>query len=348
MIVSKLKLIKFLDLTKTFNLIGFLLTKPFYFSRTRFLPISVDIETILNCNMRCVFCQNPELMKVRDKKRMSLQEFESVLNQFPTAIRVNVQGIGEPLLNPDIVNMIRCAKSQNKFVTMTTNAMLLNSDKAKANAILESGLDRLIISLDSPFKEQYEAVRHGAVFETVVDNIEQFVKLRQNAKSPEVVIWMLGLESTLSGLPEMIRLAKRLNVDQLVLQHRINGWGKLTWMEKARKLRTKTVTDVIAKARQEARTVGLKFTVNTKFTSFKDNAEDTCAWPWGAAFIASNGSVVPCCMVADPNIATMGNVFEQEFKDIWNQEPYVELRKNLKCGSIPEFCQHCYQRSEND
>jgi radical SAM protein with 4Fe4S-binding SPASM domain len=224
---------------------------------------------------------------------------------------------------------------------MTTNAMLLKDSKIES--VLASGLDRLIISLDSPFKENYEAVRHGAHFETVVENAKNFIKQRNKAKKPEVIIWMLGLESTIDGLPEMIKLVKEIGVDRIVLQNQINAWGKKQWKDKAVILEAKNQTAIIDQANQDAHDEKVNFSVNTRYTSFKNDFKQRCAWPWGGAFVASNGAVIPCCMVADPKIASMGNLLEQDFKEIWNNEHYAKLRDDLKNDHIPEYCQRCYK-----
>lgn len=335
-----MKIIKFLSVQRIVNLLGFLLSRWFWPTKVFFQPISVDIEPTIFCNLNCVFCHNKELL--RQKKIMMLEEFKRIMNNFPLAIRVNIQGMGEPLLNSEITEMISYAKSQKKFVTMTTNAMLL--DEPMAEKIIASGLDRLIISLDSPSKECYEDVRRGANFERVVENIENFIKARKGVARPEVVIWMLGLESTVGGLVDMIRLVKRVGADKLVLQNQITGWGKKKWAEKAEELAAKNAAGAIAEARRLASQEKVNFSVNNKYTTFKNDFAARCSWPWGGVFVATDGSVVPCCLVADPSIKKMGNVLYDDFKDIWNNPDYIQLRNDLKEGNIPEFCSRCYQK----
>lgn len=335
-----MRIIKFLNFKKAVNLLGYFLSRRFWPEENIFQPISVDIEPTIFCNLNCVFCHNKELL--RQKKIMKLDEFKKIMDNFPLAIRVNIQGMGEPLLNPDIAEMISYAKSQKKFITMTTNAMLL--DESMAKKIIKSGLDRLIISLDSPSKECYENVRRGANFEKVVGNIEKFLKIRGKKRSVEVVIWMLGLESTVGGLIDMLKLVKMIGADKLVLQNQITGWGKKKWAEKAEELAAKNAGDIIAQAKKFAMQEKVNFSINNKYTTFKNDLNSRCSWPWGGVYVATDGSVVPCCLVADPEVKKMGNVLYEDFKDIWNNESYVNLRRDLKSGDIPEFCQRCYRK----
>ena len=67
-----------------------------------------------------------------------------------------------------------------------------------------------------------------------------------------------------------------------------------------------------------------------------------CPWAWKSAYIAANGDVVPCCVIADSAVANMGNVFEQDFKDIWNSPGYQELRERISTHDLPDYCKHCY------
>ena len=70
--------------------------------------------------------------------------------------------------------------------------------------------------------------------------------------------------------------------------------------------------------------------------------ENKCKWPWSSTFIATNGEVVPCCVISDPNIVSFGNIFEEDFRKIWNNEHYRTLRKRIKDHNIPFYCSDCY------
>jgi radical SAM protein with 4Fe4S-binding SPASM domain len=70
--------------------------------------------------------------------------------------------------------------------------------------------------------------------------------------------------------------------------------------------------------------------------------EKPCRWPWTSAYVASNGDVVPCCIVADSDTVCMGNVFEQPFGEIWNGPAYRQLREQIRSHQLPSFCHNCY------
>lgn len=144
----------------------------------------------------------------------------------------------------------------------------------------------------------------------------------------------------------MIKIAKRMNVDAVALQLNLTDWGKSTWTRITEKLRLdeKDLTN-IKLAKIEAKKNDLLFFINDSYTLFKKNKTQKCAWPWGGTYISSDGYVVPCCLIADPHVYNFGNVFTQEFSQIWNNKKYRRFRKNIKANKIPSFCKNCYQSS---
>jgi hypothetical protein len=103
---------------------------------------------------------------------------------------VGLNRFGESLLYPRFVDAVRYAKQQGILrVAVVTNGTLL--DEEKAEQILDSGLDQLLISLDSLDREAYEAARKGANLDRVVANVDRFLELRRrrgNGKPEEVII----------------------------------------------------------------------------------------------------------------------------------------------------------------
>ena len=70
--------------------------------------------------------------------------------------------------------------------------------------------------------------------------------------------------------------------------------------------------------------------------------KNKCPKPWDEVYISNTGDVVPCCTIADPRVACMGNIFEQSFEEIWNDDRYVEFRDSLLTNNIRRCCNACY------
>ncbi len=92
-------------------------------------PTSLQLECTTKCNLRCMMCDSP----IWDRRGMDMKfsDFKKIIDQFPFLVSVNLQGMGEPLLNKDLFKMITYCKSKKIMVLFTTNATLLDETMAK-------------------------------------------------------------------------------------------------------------------------------------------------------------------------------------------------------------------------
>ena len=107
-------------------------------------PVAAQIEPTNLCNFECAMC-------IRDRADLprgsiSLDDFKTILDRLPTLVRIQLQGQGEPFVHRDLVAMIQEAARRGIEVTVTTNGSLL--DAATIDAVLESGLASLAVSID--------------------------------------------------------------------------------------------------------------------------------------------------------------------------------------------------------
>ena len=157
------------------------------------LPPLVHIETTNVCNARCTMCSYP--IMERRKGYMTDELFAKVLRDCADmgVKDVNLQFLGEPLLDRKIGERIRAAKEFGFRVQMVTNASLL--DESMSSQLLASGLDELKISMDGFTEKTYEDIRIGLKFERVRRNILGFLELssRFNGPKPRVVMIFVRL-----------------------------------------------------------------------------------------------------------------------------------------------------------
>ncbi len=121
------------------------------------------------------------------KGKLTLDKFEYIISQFSFLRDIGLYGIGEPLNNPRIVEMVKICKSKNIYTEFVTNGTLLN--EKKSGELIDSGLDKLFISLDSIRPENYESVRKGG-------QVQRSDRKRQGIHSPKKIPWKIP---TLSG-----------------------------------------------------------------------------------------------------------------------------------------------------
>ena len=306
-----------------------------------FRPWTLDIEPTVACNLRCVMCHSDKIREQRDIKNMSFENFQKIIDSVPTLLKVTIQGMGEPLLAPDFLKMVGYANQNDISVTTTLNATFIN--KETALKVIQSGLSRIYISLDGATKKTYENIRRGADFDKTLDGIRNLIKARKKKGEPFIDLWMVGIDDNILELPNMVDLACDLGVDSLSLQPDVTYWGKEEFRgkigEKALSNNAEEVSEIIKEAQNKAMEKGLNFIYvrKTRFTP-----EHPCVWPWQAGFIATDGRMVPCCLLADPEIVNFGNVLETPFSKIWNGEKIKLLRKMIKDGKLSHYCRDCY------
>ncbi len=211
-----------------------------------------------------------------------------------------------------------------------------------------AGLERTSItfSLDGAHAETFEKIRVGSNFEQVRNNLRKLVEYRGRAPRPEIKVWTVVTRQNLGELEEIVRLAAELGTDGITLQLFMTDWSKAAVRENVESQRVEPGTPELERAlegaREAARELGFPLTV------YRQNLlsrQRKCSWPWTGAFIAANGDVVPCCVLADADTVKMGNVFETPFEEIWNSPGYQRLRGQIATHQLPEYCRNCYRDS---
>lgn len=301
-------------------------------------PFRLYIEPTTRCNLECQMCYFPT--SERPKQDLSFNNFLKILDHFPYLQDLQLQGIGEPLLNPDIFRMIKYAKTRRIRVGSFTNAALINPDMSEK--IASSGLDWLNLSLDGANSNTYEIIRKGARFEEVIKNIKNLTEIKRR-KNIQISIWFTAMKTNVLELPAIIGLAKRLGIKKVVAQG-IHFWGSDFCRDYLKKDSLLEDIDLARKtfiqATKEARRLKVKLDFRPRY--FKKRTKRICRWPWVSCFITVEGFVTPCCVQgSDPEIINFGNIFEKDFAEMWNGPQYQDFRRRLKNKHLPEICRDC-------
>lgn len=302
------------------------------------LPIMAQIEPTLYCNFKCQICINP--VTDREKRHLKLGEFKDILNGIPSLRKISLVGAGEPLLNPDIFEMILYAKSSRIITGLATNGALL-SDHVCAK-IKNTGVDWINISIDSANKDKFEAIRKGADFQQILDNIKRLVETKGDSSSPDISLWFVVMKDNFNELPGVIRLAKELGIKNVSaqLQH---TWGKPLFESLVSKSGGQIPCLELKNTLRQAKSIADHEKVLFDYVNIPDSSLNRyCKWPWRACYITADGFVTPCCMHgSDPRIINFGNIFKEKFDSIWNNALYQNFRQQLKSKNIPSICVGC-------
>ncbi len=301
-------------------------------------PILIQIEPTLHCNLECKMCINPVIS--RDRRHMSFGEFKKILDKMPSTIKISLVGAGEPLMNPYLFDMLKYAKEKGIAIGFATNGMLLSNEICKK--IIETEVDWVNISMDSANQEKYEVIRKDADFNLLLNNIKNLIRLKNHNRLPKVSLWFVIMAENFKELPEMIKCTKELGVKNVSAQL-AHSWNNdiiksiisgLNFNSFEEELKT---TLIITKQLAQRNRVKFDY-VNIPGGS----SGRKCKWPWKSCYITAEGFVTPCCLQgANPQTINFGNLFKDNFEDIWNNSAYQNFRKALKSKLPPDICFNC-------
>jgi MoaA/NifB/PqqE/SkfB family radical SAM enzyme len=319
-------------------------------------PVCLYLEVSNECNLACKTCPIT-YGKVEEAASLSLEQVKYLVSQFPGVERVVLHGVGEPLLNRELPKIILWLKEKGVYVLFNSNGTLIN--KRWREALVDSGLDEIRLSLDAATPESFARVRGKPLFDVIIRNIKGLTDLKDERCSPTplVSLWLTGLRETVSELPNFIRLARSLGIERVYLQ-RLVYWEENCDSQMARpeqslfrSLRGEEEA-LVRSAENLARSLGISFEASgatTPSASLLGNAQDrpwsACMRPWTLMYLSARGSAFPCCIApfstADLSLLSLGNAFMQDLTGIWNGEHYQDFRRRLLSANPPECCKGC-------
>lgn len=317
-------------------------------------PETLYIEPTNRCNLRCTTCPRT-FFKQEVEKDMTMEEFRHVLAEIPGASRIVLHGLGEPLLHPSIVQMVKEAAARGGKVLFNTNGMLLNRERSIS--LINAGLSELRVSIDMPDPEQYKKIRPGGDLQKVYDNVAVFLEERRKRgrETPAVSFWMTEGRNRIGHLAQLVRDAARLGVAEVYLQRLIVlGRGDATNDNAVFRRHDPAIIEALAEAERVAAELGVTLwgsgNVNPASRATDDFMPATpwgkCRRPFTATYITANGNVLPCCLApftaaAEINRCILGNVFTTPFPEIWNGPSYAAFRRAFESTSPPLPCKNC-------
>jgi len=124
---------------------------------------------------------------------------------------VHLQGWGEPLLHPRLWDMATAIKQRHGRVSLTTNAVML--DEAAAREACRIGFDLVAISVAGARAATNDSLRVGSHLDQICANISYLCRLKPR---PKVNLVMQMMKPNLEELPELVTLAARLGVDEVI------------------------------------------------------------------------------------------------------------------------------------
>ncbi|HEX7413017.1 MAG TPA: radical SAM protein, partial [Bacteroidia bacterium] len=180
------------------------------------MPLSLNFEPTTSCNLRCPECPSGLRSFSRPTGMLEQKFFQKTIDDlYDKLIYLTFYFQGEPYLNPSFLDMVKYASQKNIFTFTSTNAHYLNDENSKRT--IESGLDKLIISIDGTTQEVYEQYRIGGSLEKVIEGTKNILKWKKQLKSkpPYIVFQFLVVKPNEHQIEDAKKLTKELGVDEI-------------------------------------------------------------------------------------------------------------------------------------
>lgn len=315
------------------------------------LPIHIQVETTNACNLRCASCHRDMLYP--NPKMMKLEQFKKIFDEVRPE-NINVSGLGEPFLNPELIEIIAYAKKGGATVNCASNFTKVGD---KIDKIVKSGIDQIKISVDAADADTFFRIRAKDHYHTLIDNIQKLNQAKKELGSSKPVLrFNYALQQDNIGqLIDTIKLAAKLDVPGIYIQY----LEYIDREDRKKRLVGNLSQNELKKALLAAEQVAkeLNITTNTNiwmrdFDIFYNKMQPAadfipnrkkCYFPWFSSWIDVDGTVRPCPIIPwQRDVGHMGNVFEESFTTIWNNGKYQELRTALVAGKRPTRpCETC-------
>ena len=322
------------------------------------LPHILYVETTNRCNSLCPICPRTFDLRERDAD-LSYDQFVSILDQIPSATRLVLHGIGEPLMNRDLPRMVAEARRRGLHVLFNSNLVLLREPLAEA--LIQADLNELRVSMDAATPATYARIRGIDKLPQVKKMIRLMLAVRDRlgATSPHVSMWFVAMRENIDELPAFVELAAELGVGEAHVQRMtflLDGHpdGYLAVREQSLyrdESRRQDEAVAAAKARAAALGVTLSGAGETDpATTVHPDAIGARPWsqcyrPWTTTYVTALGTVYPCCVApfatSDHPSIELGNLFAAPFATIWNGERYRRFRDQLLSDRPHHACAGC-------
>ena len=288
-------------------------------------PVSISIEPTTACNLGCTECPSGLKQFTRPTGNLDPMLFESIIDQLKEhLVYLTLYFQGEPFIHKGFLELVRIANQQGIYTSTSTNGHFLSEDNARG--IIESGLSRLIISIDGTDQATYEKYRVNGNLSTVIEGVKRLeeMKKRMRSSKPFTEIQFIAFRHNEDQIPEMRKLFKELGSDKLIIKT-----AQIYDFESKNEI----IPQNGSLSRYERDEQG-EYVIKNKLL-------DHCWRMWHSCVITWDGKVVPCCFDKDAS-HVFGDLKEQSFDEIWYGPRYNEFRNSLlKSRSEIEICTNC-------
>lgn len=304
-----------------------------YFS----LPSSLSFTLSNKCNWHCSFC--PKTIYGVEEEKTKPEVLDSIVKLAKNIGRVQILGLGEPLVNQNFWGIVKRLKSSDVYISLTTNGLLLNENISEQ--LCQLGVDEIIFSIEGAKKETHQIVKDSK-FDELITNVKKIyiIKQKLRTKRPKLSFIFVGMTNNITELPGIIELANKLGVEQVYLAN-VMSFDENTCNYHLHR-NPQLASYYMGKGRETSR----KLSVALKIYVSLSPHPTYCHW-YNRPHIGLDGDVYPCNFIGaqdslkssqaiwyegvfvktDISEYRLGNILDEKLERIWNNQKIRSLRK---------------------
>lgn len=289
------------------------------------LPAAVALEPTTSCNLRCPECPSGLRSFTRPTGMLQQADFRRIIDDIaPHTFYLTFYFQGEPYLNRSFLDMVAYANEKGLYTATSTNGHYLTEEMARRT--VESGLCRLIISLDGTTQDVYQQYRVGGSLDKVLEGARRVVSWKEKlrAPTPHIIFQFLVVRPNEHQVPDILRLAREIGVDEV-------------------KFKTAQVYDY-----ENGHPL---IPANPRYTRYRQRPDgrweikgrpgNHCWRMWHACVITWDGRVVPCCFDKDAR-HVLGHLNGVSLREVWHSEAYQRFRQHILLARREvDICTNC-------
>ncbi len=333
-------------------------------------PYKMKIESTNICNTHCQLCPTGIGRPGRAKGAMTLDRYKALIDRFRWhLVALDLSMWGDPLIVPDIYEMIRYAHDRRIWTYISSNlhAYRLPHQRRRAKPgrptqaerLVESGLDLMTCSLHGASQETYEIYQPGKSFHDAIEKIREIVATRQRlgSRTPQIQLNFVVMRQNEHEVDAFRRLAEDLGCKPVFSMPSMNarfidedgpdanhaphyvslGLAEDVRAKQSPEQRKRELLERWLPKNPEYRLSSYDQMINGDYRGEQYNGRKVhfCDWLWRQAVINWDGQVSTCCGSFNPG-EDMGDVFERGFGAIWNSRKYRLARRSFKRPLTPE------------
>jgi MoaA/NifB/PqqE/SkfB family radical SAM enzyme len=309
-------------------------------------PLNLDLMLTIRCNLNCITCintqeKNAKSLSAFKQPEMPPTAWQDIIRDTEKAFffkpNINLLG-GEPSLYKGYLDIAAFAKQRGFRFSYTTNGVFLARDAA---AIVSSGVDVVVVSLDGP-RELHDSIRGAGVYDTAIEGIRALnaAKRAQGRLAPQVFLNCVISGHNSGQFSQVVDIAQGLDVNCVVYLHFRFPDSEMG----AHEIDVARVVQEIEKGKLKAEknNIALNFCpfietdeIATYYQKPGNELGHGCVSPWLRMIVTPNGQVIAC------RHHVVGDLKTSDVKSVWNGSPFRAFRRSLaRSGTFPD-CERC-------